>query len=274
MLAEALPVLGCAPVFLSPGEAADLVEEIAVGRPGLHSVVVVPDTYWPEADWLLAFTTDVRRFAYDLAIVLRGGEIVAISKTSCANGGIERVYPPNYLVHPPPLIGPLPAGRLSGIAVVDDVLHALYSGDLEPLAELVRYTERACENGSSADLHAFLPCLPGEAPGTPGVSVAISRCHSDDLRPEQFREELQRLLDTSPGLYAVSPTDGSFFASTDDLWPGQRYVLTLAATSTHGMALILSDSAIVGLFGSCSTQHPTDFNIAPPADPEFLLPPP
>ena len=192
-------------------------------------MVVVLDIYWPEAEWLLAFTTDVRRLGYDLGVVLRGEEIVAISKTSCANGGIERLYPPNYLVHPPPLIGPLPAGRLSGIAVVDDVLHALYSGDLAMLAAQVRYTETECEEGPSEDLHPFLPCLPGEATGTPGLRAAVSRCHGDYFRPEQYEESLQRLLDSNLQLYSVSLAEGSFF-TPGDFWPGQRYVVTLALT--------------------------------------------
>ena len=236
-------------------------------------MVVVPDTYWPEADWLLAFTTDVRRFGYDLGIVLRGSEIVAISKTSCANGGIERVYPPDYVVHPPPLTGPLPAGRLTDIAVVDDVLLALYSGDLAMLAAQVRYTETECEEGVSEDLHPFLPCLPGEAAGTPGLRAAVSRCHGDYLRPEQYEESLQRSLDNELQLHSVSIADGSFFTPSH-FWPGQRYVVTLASEPPVGIALILSDKGIVGTFAGCSQNHPTDFTRAPPADPEFLLPPP
>ena len=253
--------------------AQELLSEIVLSDPGLHSAVEVPDTYWPAADWLIVFTTGLRQFEYDLAIVLDDDEIVAVAKASCANGAIERVYPPAYLVPPPPLVGPVPEWRRSGIAIVDEVLDALEDSDPAQLRALVRYAESACEEGTSEDLHVYLPCLDDEAPGTVGLRVGVPTCHGDYYRPEQFEESLHRLIDARLHLHSVSAVAGSFF-SPNEFWPDGRYVVTLATSPHVGTALILSEAGIVGTWVGCGNYHPTDFNRAPPAEPVFLLSPP
>jgi hypothetical protein len=259
---EVFPRMGCGPEMLRADEAIVLLRDFMNAEPDLHSVVIPPDSYWPPATQIINFHTarsDMWRPVV-MAVIVRGGAIVGLSTAWCLNSEvIESLYPPDYVVAPTPLDTPLDPKRRSGIPVVDRVLDALQTGDPDALVGLLTPGEVSCSGGL---------CGPKDQEGTLVEAFLVIGCEGGYVPADQAANYLPS--DAESTLFAVTDISGGFFTRPI---PQLQYVAILVGDDGTGVAFLMSDVGILGVFIGCGSEHPSNFVRPDPPEPDFLLPP-
>ena len=149
---------------------------------------------------------------------------------------------------PDPTATDLPSGALTGIPELDDVLHALFSGDEEAVRALVEFSQVACEV-QPFGLGSPPQCLGDEPDGTLVDVYPHGYCEGVYIRPEDMAGRYMSLATPGASLYAV-------YRHTGNLWPPGEFVAVYtdsleepAPVSTTTVSI--ADGRIVGSFSGC-----------------------
>ena len=155
----------------------------------------------------------------------------------------------------------------TGIAEIDVVLDALFSGEADAVRALIRYTTIPCVV-EVPGLGGLPLCLPDEPDGTPVEVFPVAECEGSYARPDNIENTVRWLTAPDKELYAV-------YRSRGLSWPPGEYIVIFSTESMERVfasGLSLEDGRIVGLDFGCAQSPESLIEVRGLAD--AVLPPP